>query len=101
MSTTTTDDTQAELDALRAEVAELRRDRDWPAGLYRMQAKIERQRQALDRLQRRVENQRLVLRTIEELGRGLTDDEWATAKAGVASDQLRDRMTDKVPTAAA
>lgn len=92
---------QAELDALRAELAEVRRDRDWPDGLYRMQGKIERQRTALDRLQRRVENQRLVLRTINELGRGLTDEEWAAAKAGVASDQLRDRMTDKVPSVTA
>lgn len=71
-----------------------------PNGVWRLQAKVERQRQALDRLQRRVENQRLVLRTVNELGRGLTDDEWAAAKAAVGSDQLRDRMNTKVPVPA-
>lgn len=75
-------------------------DGNWPNGGWRLAGKIQRQREANDRMQRKVENQRLVLRTINELGRGLTDDEWTAAKEGVASDQLRERMTEKVPVPA-
>jgi len=105
MKTTTSTGTiedRATILELRDEVAVLRGllDGEWPAGAHRMQGKIDRQRFALDRLQRRVENQRLVLRTVNELGRGLTDNEWAAARGSVPSDQLRGRMNETQPSAA-
>lgn len=39
-------------------------------------AKVARQRRALDRLNRRVRSQRRVLRALNDLGRGLTRDEY-------------------------
>lgn len=47
----------------------------------RLQSKIERQKAVLNTLNRRVRGQRLHLRRINELGRGLTIEEWNEAKA--------------------
>lgn len=79
-----------ELEALKA------LDRgDLPAAYMRKQCKIERQRAALDALNRKVTSQRLVLRTINELGRGLTAEEWAEAKAKV-NEQVAERLDETV-----
>jgi hypothetical protein len=48
--------------------------------------KIQRQRNMLNVFQRRLRGQRLHLRFINELGRGLTSEEWATAKSTYPED---------------
>jgi|HubBroStandDraft_2_1064218.scaffolds.fasta_scaffold356971_1 hypothetical protein len=60
------------------------------SAIYRMLDKIRRQRAALDLLNRRVVNQRFQLRTLNELGRGLSRDEFIAAKAAVENEQVRD-----------
>jgi len=93
--TTATADARAELveltaerDALRAQLAG-----DLPAATRWLQRKVWRQAAELDRLNRRVTSQRFVLRTLDELGRSLTADEYRTARNQVSNIQLRDRIT--------
>lgn len=62
--------------------------------LYFYQRKALRQRDALDRLNRRVVTQRFVLRTLEELGRGLSKDEYLKAREAVENEQLRERIDE-------
>ena len=78
---------QAERDALRAQL-----EGDLPTATRWLQRKVWRQAVALDALNRRVVTQRFVLRTLEELGRSLTPDEYRAARAAVGSDQLRARI---------
>lgn len=52
----------------------------------RMNHKIQRQRKMLNTYQRRLRGQRLHLRVINELGRNLTSEEWADAKAAYPED---------------
>ena len=93
MTTETTDlrheliELTAERDALRAQLAG-----DLPAATRWLQRKVWRQATELDRLNRRVTSQRFVLRTLAELGRTLTADEFRTARDAVASSQLRERI---------
>jgi hypothetical protein len=93
MTTDTTDLRQelveltAERDALRAQLAG-----DLPAATRWLQRKVWRQATELDRLNRRVTSQRFVLRTLAELGRTLTADEYRAARDGVADPQLKDRI---------
>ncbi len=54
-------------------------------GIYR-EAKIERQRRALQKLNRRVRVQRLQLRRLNELERGLRPEEWTALKAEFAAE---------------
>lgn len=54
-------------------------------GLNR-ETKIARQRAALNRLNRRVRVQRLQLRKLNELGRGLTAEEWTDLKSEFAEE---------------
>lgn len=61
-----------------------------------LQAKVAAQRAALDTLNRTIVRQRFVLRTLEELGRGLSRDEFLAAKENVANSQVRDRIGDPV-----
>ena len=82
-------ETQAERDALRAQLAG-----DLPEATRWLQRKVWRQAAALDALNRRVVSQRFVLRTLEELGRSLTLDEYRSARAAVANPQLRTRIDD-------
>ncbi len=82
-------ETQAERDALRAQLAG-----DLPEATRWLQRKVWRQAAALDALNRRVVSQRFVLRTLEELGRSLTLDEYRSARASVANPQLRARIDD-------
>ena len=77
----------AERDALRAQLAG-----DLPAATRWLQRKVWRQAAALDALNRRVVSQRFVLRTLDELGRSLTADEYRAARDRVANPQLRDRI---------
>jgi hypothetical protein len=77
----------AERDALRAQLAG-----DLPAATRWLQRKVWRQAAELDRLNRRVASQRFVLRTLDELGRSLTAEEYRTARDAVTNEQLRDRI---------
>ena len=82
MTTSTTDlrselvELAAERDALRAQL-----EGDLPAATRWLQRKVWRQAAALDALNRRVVSQRFVLRTLDELGRSLTVDEYRAARA--------------------
>jgi len=93
MTTATTDlrhelvELTAERDALRAQLAG-----DLPAATRWLQRKVWRQATELDRLNRRVTRQRFVLRTLAELDRTLTADEYRTARDAVSNAQLRDRI---------
>ena len=77
----------AERDALRAQL-----DGDLPAATRWLQCKVWRQAAALDALNRRVLSQRFVLRTLDELGRSLTADEYRAARDRVTNPRLRDRI---------
>src|SRR5215472_111594 len=79
----------AERDALRAQL-----EGDLPAATRWLQRKVWRQAAALDTLNRRVVSQRFVLRTLGELGRSLTVDEYQAARARIADRQLRERIDD-------
>jgi hypothetical protein len=79
----------AERDALRAQL-----EGDLPAAARWLQRKVWRQAAALDALNRRVVSQRLVLRTLDQLGRSLTAAEYRAARAGVADAALRARIED-------
>lgn len=59
-----------------------------------LQAKVAAQAQALDRLHSRVVNQRFQLRVLNEMGRGLTRDEFITARDKVENEQTRSRIGD-------
>ncbi|HSR86978.1 MAG TPA: hypothetical protein VLM11_22585 [Streptosporangiaceae bacterium] len=78
----------AERDALRAQLAG-----DLPAATRWLQRKVWRQAAELDRLNRRVVSQRFALRTLDELGRSLTAEEYRTARNAVTNAQLRDRIS--------
>jgi hypothetical protein len=62
--------------SLRAQLGD-----DVPTAMSWLQRKTSAQATALSRLQERVVNQRFVLRNVNRLGRGLSDDELATARA--------------------
>ncbi len=79
----------AERDALRAQL-----EGDLPSATRWLQRKVWRQAAALHALNRRVVSQRLVLRTLDELGRSLTTDEYRAARDAVADGALRDRIAD-------
>lgn len=88
---------------MRLEIAELKQERDVllrqidgdpEASLYFYQRKALRQRDALDRLNRRILSQRFVLRTLEELGRGLSREEYLKARDAVQNEQARSRIDD-------
>lgn len=80
---------------LEAEVRELRAqlEGDIPTATFWLQTKVWRQRRALDALNRRVLSQRFVLRTLEELGRGLSREEYLAARDR-QPESIRDRIDD-------
>lgn len=86
---------EAENRILRAQL-----EGDFPSATAFLQTKVWRQKSALDYLNRRVLTQRFVLRTLEELGRGLTTEEFLAAKAA-QSETLQGRMVklDQLATA--
>jgi hypothetical protein len=59
-----------------------------------LQAKVEAQKVALDRLHTRVVNQRFQLRVLNELGRGLSREEFLKAKETVENEETRKRIGD-------
>jgi hypothetical protein len=77
----------AERDALRAQL-----EQDLPAATKWLQRKVWRQAAALDALNRRVVNQRFVLRTLDALGRSLTEQEFRAMADAVSNPQLRERI---------
>lgn len=79
----------AERDALRAQL-----EGDLPTATRWLQRKVWRQAAALDALNRRVVSQRFVLRTLDELGRSLSRDEYRLARTRIADERLRDRIDD-------
>lgn len=58
-----------------------------------LQEKTIRQARALDRLNTRVLNQRFQLRTLNDLGRGLTTEEFLSAKADIENTQVAEKLT--------
>jgi uncharacterized coiled-coil protein SlyX len=79
----------AERDALRAQL-----EGDLPKATRWLQRKVWRQATALDTLNRRVTNQRFVLRTLDGLGRSLTSAELRAAREQIADQQLLARIDD-------
>lgn len=86
---------------MRAEIASLTQERDallrqiegdpsLSLGFY--QRKCLRQRLTLDALNRRVVSQRFVLRTLEELGRGLSKEEYLKARDSLQNESVRERI---------
>ena len=57
-----------------------------------LQMKVAAQAKALDALHTRVVNQRFQLRTLNEMGRGLTREEFTAARDAVSNDQTRERI---------
>lgn len=59
-----------------------------------LQAKVAAQRAALDQLHSTVVRQRFVLRAQNELGRGLSREEFLKARDAVENEQVRKRIGD-------
>lgn len=59
-----------------------------------LQAKVAAQKAALDKLHTRVVNQRFQLRTLNELGRGLSKEEFLKAKDAEVNEETRKRIGD-------
>lgn len=88
--------------ALRQRVAELEAERaaleaqlagNIPHATRFLQTKVWRQRAHLDRLERRLRSQRVALRAVAELGRGLSQEEWnAARKAAVDAERLEEKV---------
>jgi hypothetical protein len=93
---TTSTDVRSQLAELRAERDALRAqlEGDLPTATRWLQRKVWRQAAALDVLNRRIVTQRFVLRTLDELGRSLTAEEYRAARQRVANEQLRERIHD-------
>lgn len=89
--------------ALRREIAELTAE-SWalrqqlegslPSATAWLQSKVWRQRRVLDARNRKAAGQRFVLRTLEQLGRGLTKAEYDAARTAVQDEQLRTRIPE-------
>jgi hypothetical protein len=68
---------------------------DRGAAVERLLRKCLRQREALDLLHTRVVNQRFQLRTLNELGRGLSKDEFLAVRAQVGNEAVRERIGEQ------
>lgn len=62
-----------------------------------LQAKVASQKAALDILHSKVVRQRFQLRTLNELGRGLTKEEFLIAKKEIGNEQTTKRIGDPDP----
>lgn len=92
-------DYKAQYERLRSHVTDLREDLaianaklegvEWVVG-SRRESKIDRQRKALRSLNRRVRVQRLQLRRLNELERGLRPEEWKTLKEEFAHELVEE-----------
>lgn len=81
---------------LTGEVAALRAQLEGriPDATAWLQNKVWSQRVALNRLNTRVVNQRFQLRTLNQLGRGLTAEEFRAALADLENPDVRKRVED-------
>lgn len=88
-----------ELAEARAEAAALRAQVEGDPSLAKSfyQRKSYRQTLAADRAHSRLVRQRFELRTLNELGRGLTREEWLAARNATPNGQVRDRIGDPEP----
>ncbi len=59
-----------------------------------LQAKAAAQKTANDQMHSTIVRQRFVLRILNELGRGLTREEFLKARDAISNDQTRDRIGD-------
>jgi len=84
-----------EIDALKA-----RLDGDIPRALRWLQGKAERQRQALDGLNRTVLSLHFALRLTNRLREPVTAAEWKQAREAIADEALRGRVDASAPRVA-
>ena len=84
-----------EIDVLKATL-----DGDIPRALNWLQGKTERQRRALDGLNRKVLSLHLALRLMNRLREPVTAVEWQEARRAVADEALRERIDQNAPEAA-
>ena len=88
-------ETAGEIDALKA-----RLDGDIPRALRWLQGKAERQRQALDGLNRTVLSLHFALRLTNRLREPVTAAEWKQAREAIADEALRGRVDASAPRVA-
>lgn len=88
-------DTAREIRELKLEIETLKAqlEGDIPKATYWLQTKVWRQRKALDNLNRRVVTQRFIIRTLEEMGRGLSREEYLEARAK-QPENLKERIEE-------
>jgi hypothetical protein len=84
-----------EIGALKA-----RLDGDIPRALHWMQGKAERQRHALDGLNRKVLSLHVALRLMNRLREPVTAVEWKQAREAIADEALRERVDATAPKVA-
>jgi len=84
-----------EIDALKAGL-----DEDIPRALRWLQSKAERQRQALDGLNRTVLSLHFALRLTNRLREPVTAAEWKQAREAIADEALRGRVDAAAPKVA-
>ena len=82
------------------DLGKARLDGDIPRALHWLQGKAERQRHALDGLNRRVLSLHFALRLMNRLREPVTPAEWKQAREAVANEALRKRIDEKAPEAA-
>lgn len=102
-------DTEDEILKLRAELTEMADELgclraaaagNHDAAVYRMYAKIQRQRAALNRLTVAQTRLHFALRLMNQLRDPVTAAEWNNARTGLGDDRLRDRVGKEVPVPA-
>ena len=74
-------------------ILELQLEGNIPDATFWLQRKVHAQRAALDRLNHKVVSQRFVLRTLEEMGRGLSREEYIEARDR-QPENLKDRIEE-------
>jgi hypothetical protein len=100
---TSPQDAHLEIQRLRRELTEAQAEngalRDQLEGkkdsIWWVQRKVWQQRKALDALHTRVVSQRFQLRTLNQMGRGLTPGEYRAARDAEANVQLRERVEEE------
>lgn len=77
----------------RVRILEAQLEGNIPDATFWLYRKVNQQRKALDILNHRVVSQRFVLRTLEELGRGLSREEYISAR-DAQPDNLKERIAE-------
>jgi hypothetical protein len=85
-------ETRAERDALRAQL-----EGNLPSATAWLQAKVWRQRSALDLANQALARHRFALALLGRIREPVTAAEWLAARDALASEQYRDRIGGKVP----